>query len=535
MTSENQETRTQRGDKPRDSQAYGYSAPEQMAAVAALFGLPPPGVEKARVLELGAGSGGNLIPFALRHPGSKVVGVEASGTRVADGRAYIARLGIENASLVEADIIDVDPASLGEFDFIIVHGMYSHVSPRAQDAVLDIVGRCLSADGIAFVSYNTYPGWKAKEILRDAMLMHGGKRDDAEEQVAYGRAMVGFLQKTVVKGGSTDAALNENMALVMGASAGYLAEEFLAQDNLPCYFHEFMERADKRGLAYLGEAQPSMMMPSNYGQELAQQLYGALGEDQVRVEQYLDFAIGRSFRQTLLMRRERASQLQWRMDRETLRRMHFSANLSCVDGPAKLDGKPQEFVALPGGRRISVALSGIKRAIEFLSNRWPATATHEELLLHAGRTQGDADADAISPEILNGAIDELLEILVLRGMARIRLDPVEMAGAGEGGGGLVVDPLVRRQAIAMHPTQERAANAWHDPADIGDMERLLMPAMDGSRDRGGLVAIIADALREGRLSPSGPEMADSAARAEAMLDAMLQRMRESAVLLRQAQ
>jgi hypothetical protein len=67
------------------------------------------------------------------------------------------------------------------------------------------------------------------------------------------------------------------------------------------------------------------------------------------------------------------------------------------------------------------------------------------------------------------------------------------------------------------------------------MERLLLPAMDGTRARGDLVAIIADALREGRLSPSGPEMADSAARAEAMLDAMLQRMRESAVLLRQAQ
>jgi hypothetical protein len=354
--------------------------------------------------------------------------------------------------------------------------------------------------------------------------MHGGDRPrSAAEQVAYGRAMIGFLQKAAVKGGSTAAALDENMAQIFGAPDHYVAHDYLEPYNLPCYFHEFVEHTGNHGLAYLGEAQPSMMIPSNYGQELAQQLYGALGEDQVRVEQYLDFAIGRSFRQTLLLRADRASILGWRVSRQTLHGMHFCANLSCAGGPMKLDGQPQDFVASTNNRRISVALSGIKRAIEFLADKWPGTATRDELLEYAGKEQGDVDA--VPPEMLGNAIDELLEILVLRGMARMRLDAVGSEG------GLVVDPVVRQQVAALSAGQNHIANVWHDSVDVGDLERLLFPLMDGSRDRNALVAAVADALREGRLPSPAAETGGADAQAKTLVDAALGRMRESAVLL----
>ena len=448
--------------------------------------------------------------------------------QVEHGRESIARLAADNANLIQADFLEVDADSLGKFDYIIAHGVYSWVSPEAQEAVLGIIERCLSPNGIAFVSYNTYPGWKAKEILRDAMLMHGGNRPrSAAEQVAYGRAMVGFLQKAVVKGTSTAAALEENAGQIMRAPDHYVAHDYLEPHNLPCYFHEFVARIGNHGLSYLGEAQPSMMIPSNYGQELSEQLYGALGEDQVRVEQYLDFAIGRSFRQSLLLRAERASALRWEVSRKTLHRMHFSANLSCADGAVKLDGQPQDFVAAANNRRISVALSGIKCAIALLAEQWPGTATRDELLEYAQREQGDRDA--VPPEVLGNAIDELLEILVLRGMARMRLDALERERA------LVVDPLVRRQLAALSPGQDHVANIWHDSVDIGELERLLLPLMDGTRNREDLVAVVADALRQGQLPSTASGVAGDESRAGAVVDAALTRMRDSAVLLRGVQ
>lgn len=512
-------------DLPYRSYAYMHSAPEQLAAVAGLFGLAAPEVATARVLELGGAAGGNLIPFALRHPRAQALGIDISGVQVAEGREYIERLGAANVTLSEADFLELDPASLGQFDYIVAHGVYSWVSPEVQQAVLAIVAKCLAPDGVAFVSYNTYPGWKAKEILRDAMLMHAGSRPTAAEQVAYGRSMIGFLQKIALKGGLTATALNENLAQIANSPVSYVAHDYLEPFNLPCYFHEFVERAGSHGLAYLGEAQPSMMMPSNYGQELAEQLYGALGPDQVRVEQYLDFAISRSFRQTLLIHAERAKDLRWQLKRETLHGMHFAASASCVDGAIKLDGQPQEFATSAGNKRISVALSGIKQAIAYLSQAWPGTATREQLIDHAHGSQGTHDN--VSRDVLGEAIDELLEIMVLKGMARMRLHPVDLAAPGAG---LTIDPLVRRQVAALPPGQHHVVNAWHDTVDIGRLERLLFPMMDGSASRSDLVAAVADALSGSRLTPR--DLASGEGDADAVVEAAIESWGRSAVLHR---
>jgi SAM-dependent methyltransferase len=531
MTSANEKTRERYDDLPYGSFAYPHAAPEQLAAVASLFGLPSPEVASARVLELGCASGGHLIPFALRHPGAKAVGLDISRVQISDGREHVARLGVDNVVLDEADLLDIDTAKLGEFDYIIAHGVYSWVPPEVQEAVLRIIGSCLSPSGVAFVSYNTYPGWKAKEILRDAMLMHGGTQASASEQVAYGRSMLAFLQQVSLKGGLTSAALNESLAEILRSPNYYVAHEYLGPSNLPCYFHEFVERVRGHRLAYLGEAEPWMMMPSNYGPELAQQLYGALGEDQVRVEQYLDFAISRTFRQTLLVRADRAETLRWQLDPNAVRDMQFAAHLHCKDGPSVLDGQPQEFVAPPHTGSLTVGLSGLKQAIDLLGTKWPGTATRDELVRHAQFTQGEKGA--VAPEILADAVDELLEMLVLRGMARIRLAPVD---AGADAEGLLADPVVIRQVEAMGPSQKHVANIWGDSVEIGAAEHLLLPMMDGTADRAMLVDAIAKALRDGRLSASdaGGAGVDRNAQAEAMLAGALQRMREAALLIRQS-
>lgn len=529
MKSANQETKTRYDDLPYSSYAYQYSAPEQLAAVASLFGLPSGDVSTARILELGCGSGGNLIPVALRHPRSQAVGIDISGIQIEEGQRYIKRLGIDNVSLIEGDLLDLGADFADEFDYIIAHGVYSWVPSEVQEAMLGLIEQCLAPDGVAYVSYNTYPGWKTKEIVRDAMLMHGGTRPTTSEQVAYGRSMLGFLKQTALKGGLTAAALDECMAQVMNGPIDYVAHEYLAPYNQPCYFHEFVDRIGRHGLAYLGEAQPSMMLPSNYSQELSQQLYGALGGDQVRVEQYLDFAVSRVFRQTLLVHAARAENLRWDMDRAALHRMHLAARLSCSDGPITLDGRPQNFVAPPNAASINAGLSGIKQAIDLLARVWPGTATRDEMIQHALRTQGENDA--VSIEILGEAVDELCEKLVLRGIAQTRLAPVEATVSIDRP---VVDQVVRRQLAALGPDRRHVTNAWHDSVEVTDIDRLLCPLMDGTLDRGGLVSVVVAALRDGRLPPPTPTPADLDACADASVTEMLRRLSESAVLVRYA-
>lgn len=524
-----QENKQRYDDLPYSSFPYLHSAPEQIAAVASMFGMPSPDTSTARVLDLGCASGGNLIPFALRNPRAQAVGVDLSDVQIGRGRAHAARLGLDNISLQVADLQTMDLAALGQFDYIIAHGLYSWVSPETQEALLRLIEQCLTPHGVAFVSYNTYPGWKAKEILRDAMLLHAGARSSASEQVAYGRSMLAFLHKIALKGNLVATALSDNAAQVMASSTDYVAHEFLAPYNLPCYFHEFVTRVGRHGLSYLGEAQPAMMMPSSYHPELAQKLYGALGEDQVRVEQYLDFAINRVFRQTLLLRSERAASLRWQLDQDATRRMHYSAQISCADGDIKLDGMPQTFVAPPSSANVSVGMSGIKQAIDLLGRTWPGTVTRDELLRHAELTQGDYDP--VSADVLGDGIDELLEMMVLRGMARAWLVPV---AAGADPKLLEIDPTVRRQAAALTPEQTHVANLWHDTVDIDPVDRLLFPMLDGTTSREALVATVKSALADGRLAIKAEPSADHDARAAALVDAMLAKLRASAVLKRPA-
>ena len=99
-----------------------YTQPNILAALAALCGLQAPSPGRARVLELGCASGGNLIPLAARFPAAHFVGLDLSARQIGDGNRRIAAFGLSNIELRSGDIaaVDVAPAS---FDYVICHGV----------------------------------------------------------------------------------------------------------------------------------------------------------------------------------------------------------------------------------------------------------------------------------------------------------------------------------------------------------------------------------------------------------------------------
>ena len=68
-------------------------------------------------------------------------------------------------------ILDVDD-SLGEFDYILCHGVFSWVTPEVQEAIFAICRTHLAPHGVAYISYNTYPGWHLREMVRDMVVFH---------------------------------------------------------------------------------------------------------------------------------------------------------------------------------------------------------------------------------------------------------------------------------------------------------------------------------------------------------------------------
>src|SRR5262245_14549100 len=167
---------------PYESHPYGQTHPSRLATIATLFGLTPPPVAKCRVLELGCASGGNIVPMAELLPESWFVGVDLSGRQIADGERIVRAAGRTNVRLRHASILDVDD-SYGPFDYILCHGVFSWVPDVVREKILDICSKHLTPNGVAYVSYNTYPGWHMRGMIRDMMRFHALRFDSSDLRV----------------------------------------------------------------------------------------------------------------------------------------------------------------------------------------------------------------------------------------------------------------------------------------------------------------------------------------------------------------
>ncbi len=478
---------------PYHSDAFPQSAPGHLAAVAYLFGLATPEVAHARVLEIGCAAGGNLIPFAATHPQAQVLGIDLSEVQIRQGRTVAAALGLGNLELLAADVSRLNLAALGKFDFIIAHGVYSWVPPEVQDAVLASIHELLTPEGVGYLSYNVYPGWKAKEYMRDAMLLASGASTTPSEKARDAREMADFLEDVAPSGGVLARVLAEFRARDEGFGDSYLLHDELEAFNTPCYFYELLGKASAHGLAFLAEARPETMFASNHGPKVADYVAAKSGGVQVLAEQYLDFVVNRAFRESLLVHAQRAPQINYNPDLSRYGRLHFAAWTPPVEGRTVMDHSRQEY-EVANGATLFTNDPGLKATLEELNGRWPWTMSHRELV---EAVQARLMSAGFAPaENLGEHVDGLLGVLIGQGHARYRLDPVLPESVPDAQ--LRLDETIRRMAEITRWNEDASIfNLWHEALILSPLDRHLLPLLDGTRDRDALVRELLALAEEG--------------------------------------
>ena len=490
-------------ETPYESYAFPLTAPGHLRAVAALYGLKAPAVEKARVLELGCAAGGNLLPFAAAHPGAQATGVDLSAQQIESGQAIIKAMGLKNIDLRAMSITDITK-DFGQFDYIIVHGVFSWVPPAVRDAILRVCRENLAPDGIAYVSYNTYPGWKASDVVRDAMILNSHGAQTPQDRLARAKDMLSMLENGLSAGNPLRSALQQAARQLRKQSDYYLMHEHLEAVNAPCYFLEFAAAVQQAGLAYLTDAEPQSCMPSNYGNNVAV-LHNALSADAPREmrEQYLDFAVGRQFRKSLLIHKERAEKILETPEVNVFEKMHFGARLTSAAAPAGAPSKERHYqtargIGIAGTDPTFVAVA------EVLRQAWPRALSFAELL------------DAARPKAKKSTTKEELTTAVLTHLvAFLNANALEYRHETLGYVPDAAKPQWIPGLAALRRLAENDAlplgtyNLWHQhvrlPSD--DIGRFVIRHIDGQVSVADLRTKLRDALASGDVAhPSGKSL-----------------------------
>lgn len=465
----------QRADNPGNL-APSHS-PLHLRAVAHLYGVETAPLHRARVLVLECGSAEGLFPFALAYPDAVVVGLDRRANLIEIARSRAEQLGLKNVDLATAGISDL-PADTPPFDYIVATGSYDSLPEEQAQELLEQGQALLSPFGLLYVDYRIYPGAKSLEVMRDAILLHTHSAKTEDEVKGAARAALTLFQEGIAPSNPLSASVG---TLVDQFSRGLNSDE--AARLLACtptYFVEFAGKAAQAGLAYVGDADPLSEIPLQFGQNvsLSHSLL-SMGQPAAMRQQYLDFATGRGFRQSLLIAQHRQPEILSAPDLTRL------ADLNWASGLIRLAARGQDNVvsyATHLGRGLVTTDPLMVDLLRIFGRAWPSTLPYATLFNELKRGTSKDDTS------LRSGLDKCLRTLLEADLAHVSLGPGPYDDAATD-----FRPL---RSIASSGPDAPLFNLWHEPLRLvfNETQRALLNALSAGQSlQEALLAVSADA------------------------------------------
>lgn len=203
-------------------------------------GYAPPNIQNA--CELGFGQGVSIAMHAAGQPSVKWFGDDFNPSHAAYARWLADSAGVQ-ADLTDESFADFcSRDDLPDFDYIALHGIWSWISDENRAIIVDFLQRKLKVGGVAYISYNTLPGWAAAMPLRDLMARHGdlmGAKGQSsftklDAAMAFGDKLFA-LQPAYLR---ANEGISARFEALKNQHKAYVAHEYLNRDWKPMYFTE---------------------------------------------------------------------------------------------------------------------------------------------------------------------------------------------------------------------------------------------------------------------------------------------------------
>lgn len=477
---------------PYDSHAFKWCAPAYIRAVAYLYGVDLPPVHNARLLEIGCAAGGNSLPFAFMYPDAHIMGIDISNAQISEGQRLVEQAQLKNISLQTMCMSEL-PDELAPFDYVIAHGVLSWIPKASQLQIFKAIAKSLHSGAGAYLSFNTYPGWRARETLRDLMLWHSRDVEEIQDKVDRAREVIPFLEEGVSSHNLLQPAKEYLAAQLPHCESQdyYLAHEYLELHNNPLYFKQMIELAEQANLRYVGDAEPKIECAEYYDLAENKEFIKLRSSARTAIEQqqYLDFAVGRSFRKSLLTSTQHPQQAFDSPDFSRLVDLLFAGSFEpLADDTLKPVKTYQVF-----DKELAIECPIMQRMLALLQQSWPRPVSGRDLLrVVDSQTQKKLAEHALTQLFMQFPLE----------MSRSYEDlPACLQDLYHG---LIPGAVILMTARYEGSSSIAEFNAWHSSStgELNETELFVIKALDAKESRLLAAYALEQAWGEGRCLPS---------------------------------
>lgn len=463
---------------PYTSYPSTLTQPNRLGSLARLFGLSPELPEQARILELGCAGGGNILPLASLYPAAELVGIDLSQDHIDQGLEVARKLQLKNIQLKQGSIEELD-RTWGEFDYILCHGVFSWVSEKVRNKILEVFAQNLKPGGVAYLDYNTFPGWHSRGLIRDMMLYHveGSKHaqgtGDPETQVVQGAQFVDFIANHV-EGPDVPykRVLQKEVEYLRDKPSHYIFHEYFEEENKAFYFHEIHALAQSAGLEYICDSRIESMSLSDLEPEARQGLQ-RIAQNRVRFEQYLDYIRNVSFRRSLFTK---GAQVRPNEFLEHLPHLFFGTNIQDIR-----EHDENMYVRSLQRQERGIADCIMKCILRTLFNERPKIFSYADLYNQLRGGLPELQPSEYGSKLIEGFLHSLVEL-------HYSVRPVPATPP----------PFPKGFSLGQLQAESGSivSTAWHTTVQLSELERVVLLKLNGNNSKADLLGL-SDSGEEG--------------------------------------
>lgn len=239
---------------------YRDQTPSHLDLICQLEGVHAPREtgKPFRYCELGCGLGETAIVIAACHPEAEVVGYDFNPAHIDYARGLARSAGLTNIRFEEKSFAEIaaQPATEGaEFDYIVLHGIWTWVARERQLEILEILNTRLRPGGLAYVTYNSLPSWSEnvafQRLLLDLAATVPGRSDQRLHEALDVLVDIQAAGAPILKKAQLDAVLEKRQH-----DSAYLAHEYLNENSRPIYHADLAKDLADAKLAFVASAIP---------------------------------------------------------------------------------------------------------------------------------------------------------------------------------------------------------------------------------------------------------------------------------------